>query len=112
MLSYGVNGLAVTLMIVVFASSYGLSGVEVGIAGGSAALGQKLLEAVFGDQAVRRLAEQARQDLRVRVDVLMRVERARYDEVLAAVGVVGGAAVRLRRLARDVDDARLEAAVS
>ena len=112
LLSYGVNGLAVALMIVVFASSYGLSGVEVGIAGGSAALGQKLLEAVFGDQAVRRLAEQARQDLRVRVDVLMRVERARYDEVLAAVGVVGGAAVRLRRLARDVDDARLEAAVS
>ena len=44
-------------MVVVFASTAGLTGAEVGIAGGSAVLGQKLLEAVFGDQAVRRLAD-------------------------------------------------------
>ncbi|MGH3365642.1 MAG: ABC transporter, partial [Nocardioidaceae bacterium] len=54
-LAYGVNGLSVALMVVVFAHSAGLTGAEVGIAGGSAAVGQKLLEAVFGDQAVRRL---------------------------------------------------------
>ena len=36
------------------------TGAEAGIAGGSAVLGQKLLEAVFGDQAVRTLAERAR----------------------------------------------------
>ena len=56
-LAYGVNGLGVALMVVVFASTAGITGAEVGIAGGSAVVGQKLLEAVFGDQAVRRLAE-------------------------------------------------------
>ena len=59
-LAFGVNGLSVALMVVVFAHTAGVTGAEVGIAGGSAVLGQKLLEAVFGDQAVRRLAERAR----------------------------------------------------
>jgi hypothetical protein len=58
-LAYGVNGLAVTLMVVAFAGTGGLVGAEIGIAGGSAVVGQKILEAVFGDQAVRRLAAQA-----------------------------------------------------
>ena len=66
-LAFGVNGLSVALMIVVFSYSYGLTGAEVGIAGGSAVLGQKLLEAVFGDQAVRSLAERARTSLEARV---------------------------------------------
>ena len=59
-LAYGVNGLSVALMVVVFAHTAGLTGAEAGIAGGSAVLGQKLLEAVFGDQAVRSLAERSR----------------------------------------------------
>ena len=62
-LAFGVNGLSVALMVVVFAHTAGLTGAEVGIAGGSAVLGQKLLEAVFGDQAVRSLAERASLDL-------------------------------------------------
>ena len=62
-LAYGVNGLSVALMVVVFASTGGVTGAEVGIAGGSAVVGQKVLEAVFGDQAVRRLALNARKDL-------------------------------------------------
>ena len=66
-LAFGVNGLSVALMIVVFAHTAGLTGAEAGIAGGSAVLGQKLLEAVFGDQAVRSLAERARADARGRV---------------------------------------------
>src|SRR5690606_6616252 len=61
-LAYGVNSLSVALMIVVFAHTAGVTGAEAGIAGGSAVLGQKLLEAVFGDQAVRRLAARARED--------------------------------------------------
>ena len=56
-LAYGVNGLSVALMVVVFAHTAGVTGAEAGIAGGRAVLGQKLLEAVFGDQAVRGLAE-------------------------------------------------------
>jgi len=48
-LALGVNGLSVALMVVVFSSTGGVTGAEVGIAGGSAVLGQRLLEAVFGD---------------------------------------------------------------
>ena len=66
-LAFGVNGLSVALMVVVFAHTGGITGAEAGIAGGSAVLGQKLLEAVFGDQAVRTLAERARADLDRRV---------------------------------------------
>lgn len=81
-LAFGVNGLSVALMVVVFAHTAGVTGAEAGIAGGSAVLGQKLLEAVFGDQAVRRLAEHARQDLEERVEVLYAGERSRYLAVL------------------------------
>ncbi|MCP6135007.1 ABC transporter, partial [Klebsiella pneumoniae] len=58
-LAFGVNGVGVALMIVVFAHTGGLVGAEVGVAGGTAILAQRVLEAVFGDQAVRRLAETA-----------------------------------------------------
>ena len=81
-LAYGVNGLGVALMVVVFASTAGITGAEVGIAGGSAVVGQKLLEAVFGDQAVRRLAAAARKDLNQRVTALLEAERRRFVEQL------------------------------
>jgi hypothetical protein len=93
-------------MVVVFAHTAGVSGAEVGIAGGSAVVGQKLLEAVFGDQAVRRLAEAARRDLRERVTGLMDSERARYLEVLDGLAVDGSALERLRVASRRVDDLR------
>jgi hypothetical protein len=108
-LAYGVNGLSVALMVIVFAQTAGLTGAEVGIAGGSAAVGQKLLEAVFGDQAVRRLAAQARSDLRARVEVLMQGERQRFLDVLDATVIAPEAADELRQLSRDIDDARLGA---
>jgi energy-coupling factor transporter ATP-binding protein EcfA2 len=84
-LSYGVNGLGVVLMLVVFSQTYGLSGAEVGIAGGTAVVAQRLLEAVFGDQAVRMLAVKARQDLQQRVDALFAGDRERLDDVLDAL---------------------------
>ncbi|HEX4976325.1 MAG TPA: GTPase domain-containing protein [Nocardioides sp.] len=105
-LAYGVNSLSVALMIVVFAHTAGVTGAEAGIAGGSAVLGQKLLEAVFGDQAVRRLAARAREDLAARVDVLMNEERARHERVLDDLGVLPDAAEKLRSVARRIDDAR------
>ncbi|MHA7281893.1 dynamin family protein [Arthrobacter sp. TMS2-4] len=82
MLSFGVNGIAVALMVVVFASTGGLTGGEIGIAGASAVAGQKLLEAVFGDDAVRRLAATARKNLYQRVDALFRRERDAYGQCL------------------------------
>jgi predicted GTPase len=105
-LAYGVNGLSVALMVVVFAHSYGLTGAEAGIAGGSAVLGQKLLEAVFGDQAVRSLAERAKRDLDRRVTELFETEKARFAAVLDGLGVDPAAPDLLRAAARRVDDQR------
>ena len=105
-LAYGVNGLSVALMVVVFASTGGVTGAEVGIAGGSAVVGQKVLEAVFGDQAVRRLALNARKDLTKRVDVLLDQERRRFVDLLDDLDVSPDAAEQLRALARRVDDLR------
>jgi hypothetical protein len=108
-LAYGVNGLSVALMVVVFAHTAGLSGAEAGIAGGSAVLGQKLLEAVFGDQAVRSLAERSRRSLEERVRALLETERARYLALLDQLGLVPAAPEHLRAASRRVDDLRFAA---
>jgi predicted GTPase len=105
-LAYGVNGLAVSLMVVVFASTAGLTGAEIGIAGGGAVIGQKLLEAVFGDQAVRSLSERARRNLEARIRELMEEERHRYLDLLASLDIDAEAAESLRNAARAVDDLR------
>ena len=110
-LAYGVNGLGVALMIVVFAHTGGmLVGAEAGVAGGAALLGQKLLEAVFGDQAVRSLAERARKDLERRTAELFDVERRRFIDLLDSLQVQPDAPDRLRQAARRVDDLRFAAA--
>ncbi|WP_240341096.1 dynamin family protein [Nocardioides sp. SYSU D00038] len=105
-LAFGVNGLGVALMVVVFSYSAGLTGAEVGIAGGSAVLGQKLLEAVFGDQAVRSLAERARSALSARVTVLLEEERVRYTRLVDDLALDPGAAEGLRQASRLVENAR------
>lgn len=92
-LAFGVNGAAVLLMIVVFSMTAGLTGGEIAIAGGSAVLAQRLLEAVFGDQAVRDMAKKARESLVAAVEGLYERERARYDRALEEV-VVPDVAVR------------------
>ncbi|WP_240777677.1 ABC transporter [Nonomuraea basaltis] len=83
--SFGVNGAGVLLMLAVFASTGGLTGIEVGIAGGTSVLTQKLLEAVFGDQAVRTLTVRAREDLRERVRELLEAESARFTAQLESI---------------------------
>jgi hypothetical protein len=110
-LAYGVNGLSVALMVVVFASTGGVTGAEVGIAGGSAVLGQKVLEAVFGDQAVRRLAANARKDLNRRTRALLETERHRFTGRLDALGLDAHTEEALRAGARKVDDLRFASGV-
>jgi energy-coupling factor transporter ATP-binding protein EcfA2 len=95
-LALGVNGLALLVMIVVFAHTAGLSGGEVVVAGGATAVSQKVLEAILGDQAVRSLAEQARRDLQTRVAALLDGERRRFSERLDSSGVHDGAGAALR----------------
>ncbi|WP_083750627.1 dynamin family protein [Kribbella sp. ALI-6-A] len=103
-LAYGVNGLGLSLMIVIFASTAGITGAEVGVGAGTAVVGQKLLEAVFGDQAVRTLAAKARQDLEDRVQALMDAEFARYLAVLDQHPVDPEAPRQLTEAARAVED--------
>ena len=105
-LAFGVNGLSVALMVVVFAHTAGVTGAEAGIAGGSAVLGQKLLEAVFGDQAVRSLAERARRQLEVKVAELLDAERRRYTDLLDTLEVSPEVPDRLRTASRRVEDLR------
>ena len=108
-LAFGVNGLSVALMVVVFAHTAGVTGAEAGIAGGSAVLGQKLLEAVFGDQAVRALAERARRDLESKVAELLGSERQRFIDLLDSLDISLEAPEKLRAVSRRVDDLRFAA---
>ncbi|GAA2872565.1 dynamin family protein [Streptosporangium fragile] len=102
--SFGVNGAGLLLMLAVFASTGGLTGIEVGIAGGTSVLSQKLLEAVFGDQAVRTLTAKARSDLRARVAILLGTEAARFTDLLDAVQPPEDVAPALRATAHAVRD--------
>jgi hypothetical protein len=108
-LSAGLNVMTVALMIVVFASTGGLTGGELLIAGGSAVLGQKLLETVFGEDAVRRLAKEARRDLQERLQKLFDTEQSRVTAALERLRF-GSAPEALRRESRALlDDVRAAA---
>lgn len=102
-LSFGVNGAGLAVMVAVFAQTGGLSGAEVAVAGGTSAVSQKVLEAVFGDAAVRALATHARQDLVERADRLLAAERLRFtalvDAVVPAPDTAAGLRVALAGLA-------------
>ncbi len=104
--SFGVNSLGVLLMLAVFSATGGITGIEVGIAGGTGVLSQKLLEAVFGDQAVRELTRCAREDLRRRVGLLLDEERARFTSLLTGLGGAADTAAQLREAARAVRERR------
>ncbi|WP_448061226.1 ABC transporter [Cellulomonas hominis] len=108
-LSFGVNGLGAALMVAVFASTGGLTGAEIGIAGGSAVLAQRVLEAVFGDEAVRQLARTAHLRLDERVRELLAGEARRFTDLLDAVGVGGASGDDLRAAAPVVRRALLGA---
>jgi hypothetical protein len=104
-LSFGVNGVVVILMLLVLSQTGGLSGGEVGIAGGSAVLAQRILEAIFGDQAVRRLAAEARFKLMARAQELYSAEQTRLHTAVSAVQVSAGQAGRIKAAAVAVETA-------
>jgi hypothetical protein len=105
-MALGVNGVGVALMIAVFAHTGGLVGAEVGVAGGTAVLAQRVLEAVFGDQAIRRLAEIAKDDLDARVQTLLASELLRYHAILDSQAVQPDQSVKVRQAAAAVQAAR------
>jgi hypothetical protein len=108
--AYGVNATGLIVMIAVFASTAFIpTGAEIGVAGGTTLLSQKVLEALFGDQAVRRLAEESRADLLDRVGRLLGGEEARFADLLAAHATDPADVTALERAAACVEAARASA---
>jgi energy-coupling factor transporter ATP-binding protein EcfA2 len=105
-LSFGANGVGVILMLLVFSQTGGPSGGEVGVAGGSAVLAQRILEAIFGDQAVRILVTQARAKLMARAQELYSGEQARLHAAVSALQVSEGQAGRIKAASAGVEAAR------
>jgi hypothetical protein len=108
--SLSVNGAGLVVMLAVFAQTAGITGTELAIAGGTSAVSQKVLEAIFGDQAIRALAERARLDLSERVDRLLPPDAARFHDLLDEADPTAGDDLdtvldRWRR-ARSSDDSR------
>lgn len=104
--AFGVNGIGVALMLLVFSQTGGLVGAEVGVAGGTALLAQRVLEAVFGEDAVRRLTTRAKKDLDARVEGLLSAELARFHAALDSVQVSADQAERVRAAAGQVEQMR------
>jgi hypothetical protein len=94
--TFGTNGAGLVAMLAVFSSTGGLTGAELLIAGGTTAAGHKVLEAMFGDSAVRALAARARADLMERVEDLLAGERRRFDDLVDAASPDVDAAIGLR----------------
>ena len=105
-LALGANTISVALMIAVFSLTGGVTGAEIGIAGGTAALSQRILEAVFGDDAVRRLAQMAKDSLDNRVHAIIDAERQRFYAALAAQQVEPAQIDVIDAAVRSVEDAR------
>ncbi|MCW2751686.1 MAG: transporter [Aeromicrobium sp.] len=100
-LAFGVNGIGVALMIVMFAESS--DEVE---AGGTVALGQKLLSAIFGGEVVRDLVAKAQVDLESRVAALFEGEMQRFVGVLGRPDLLKASQAELREAARLAEYAR------
>ena len=81
-LSLGVNATAVILMVAAFSLTGGITGIEAGIAGSSGVVGTKLLESIFGEDAVRRMATRARTDLLERMADLLTEHAQPFTVVL------------------------------
>jgi energy-coupling factor transporter ATP-binding protein EcfA2 len=100
--SLGVNGVSAVLMMLVFSHTGGLTGGEVAIAGGASAVGHALLEALLGDDNLRRLATTARTDLISRVRALYSDEQARFAAVLDDAGIPENGGEDLRDLSATI----------
>ena len=79
--SLGVNALAVAAMIGVFAHTAGVTGTEIGIAAATGFLNQKLLQAIFGEAAMREMIANARDRLEGLLRDEFSKERSRYERL-------------------------------
>jgi hypothetical protein len=84
--SLGVNAIGVVAMLAVFAHSAGLTGGEVAIAGGTAVINQKLLEALIGEAAVADIIRAAERDLRRTLSSILETDAGRFMDLLTPAG--------------------------
>jgi energy-coupling factor transporter ATP-binding protein EcfA2 len=111
--AYAVNGAGLAVMIAVFTTTAFIpTGLEVAVGAGTTVAAQKVLEAIFGDQAIRALATRAREDLLARVDELLDQESARFTDRTAAVGIEADPGSELRQAAAAVESARADLALT
>jgi hypothetical protein len=111
--AYAVNGVGLAVMIAVFTSTAFIpTGLEVAVGAGTTVAAQKVLEAVFGDQAIRTLATRAREELLARIDALLDGEAARFTDRTAAVGLELEPSATLRTAADEVEAARAQLALT
>jgi len=111
--AYAVNGAGLAVMIAVFTSTALIpTGLEVAVGAGTTVAAQKVLEAVFGDQAIRTLATRAREDLLQRAGKLLDQEAARFTDRTSAAGLDADPAAELRRAGAEVAEARTALALT
>ncbi|AEV81098.1 ABC transporter [Actinoplanes sp. SE50] len=111
--AYAVNGAGLAVMIAVFTSTAFIpTGLEVAVGAGTTVAAQKVLEAVFGDQAIRSLATRARTELVARFDELLTAEAARFADRTAIVRREAEPGTLLRRAAAEVESARKDIALT
>jgi len=93
--SLGVNALTVAAMIGVFAHTAGVTGTELGIVAATGFLNQKLMQAIFGEAAMREMIANARERLEGLLGDEFSKERMRYDRLVSDP-------VEMRRLADEL----------
>jgi energy-coupling factor transporter ATP-binding protein EcfA2 len=81
--SYDDEALALVLMVGLF--GFGTS--EIAVEGGTSAVPQRLLKALFGAESLRSMSAKARADLRGRIGMLFDEEAIRFGQVLDGAGV-------------------------
>ena len=83
LISFDTEAVSVVLMIGLL--GYGTS--DVAVEGGSSAVPQRLLKALFGAESLRGMGAKARADLRSRIGMLFDEEAIRFGQVLDAAGI-------------------------
>ncbi|MCL8251532.1 MULTISPECIES: dynamin family protein [Aeromicrobium] len=102
-LAFGVNGIAVAVMVAMLARD-----VDSPTSGGGsgAVLGRRLLDAIFGAPVVDRLLDAAHADLVSRATTLLESDLARYHALLEAPDSLRGHQTALRDAARQAEYSR------
>ncbi len=100
-LAFGVNGIAVALMIVTFSRR-----ADANAAGGTAVLGRRLLDAIFGESVVDDLVSKAHSDLDSRVASLFEEELQRFHGLLSSPDTLKAHQAKVRESARQAEYAR------